>query len=65
MELAGTQDEATRRQLRMATMRGRPLGSREFVERLEKDLGRKLTPRRPGRPAKKDVALMGQMEIGN
>jgi hypothetical protein len=31
---------------------GYPLGSATFVERLERTLGRRLRPGRPGRPAK-------------
>jgi putative transposase len=69
MELAPRpQDEVARLQLRAATMRGRPLGSKAFVDRLEHDLGRRLTARRAGRPAKKvaeNPAVGVQMEIGN
>ncbi|MCB1058098.1 MAG: transposase [Acidobacteria bacterium] len=32
---------------------GRPLGSQPFVRQLEKRLGRRLRPRRPGRPPKR------------
>ncbi len=34
--------------IRLHTSTGRPLGSREFVERLEEGLGRRLRPRKPG-----------------
>ena len=42
--------------LRRATASGRPLGDEGFVRRLEKTLGRKLNPRRTGRPKKAAAA---------
>ena len=38
--------------IREATYGGRPLGSRTFVAGLERSLGRRLVPGRPGRPKK-------------
>jgi putative transposase len=37
--------------IRESTHTGRPLGSPEFVEALEKSMGRRLSPQRGGRPA--------------
>ena len=37
--------------IRKSTHTGRPLGTPEFVERLEKALGRRLAPQKGGRPA--------------
>ena len=58
-------DEVSQRELRGATLCGRPLGSKEFVERLEREMGRRLTPRAPGRPRKEDREAGAQLEIGN
>jgi len=43
----GSDGEAAR--LRRSTSTGRPLGSPDFVARLERELGRPLAPGRPGR----------------
>jgi len=40
--------------LRVATARGRPFGSREFIDELELRLGQRLRARAVGRPAKTD-----------
>jgi putative transposase len=40
--------------IKRATASGRPLGSDEFVSMLERNLGRVLRPRQPGRPRKRD-----------
>jgi putative transposase len=40
--------EASLSAIRNSTSTGRPLGSREFVARLEAQAGRRLAPRRPG-----------------
>ncbi len=45
----GLQDTATNDLLRLATRTGHPLGSEEFILRLEALTGRKLRPRKPGR----------------
>jgi putative transposase len=41
--------------IRQSTHSGRPLGSAAFVAKLEKMLGRRLTPQKGGRPRKRDV----------
>jgi len=65
-ELARGHDEDAARGLREASMRGRPLGSREFAERIGRRLGRTVVPRPVGRPRKKrDLpADVVQLEIG-
>ena len=51
-------------ELRNNTYTGRPVGSREFVERAESSLGRKLTAQPGGRPAKAvAAALAGQVGL--
>lgn len=45
-------DEVLAEKLQMATRRGRPLGSDAFIAKLEGELGRRLRPRKPGRPRK-------------
>ena len=53
------------RELRDATLRGRPFGSTEFVERLERELDRALFAKPVGRPRKRqDSAVPEQVEIG-
>jgi hypothetical protein len=42
----------TIRQLRLATRTGRPIGSKEFIRRLEKITGRRLLRQKPGRKAR-------------
>ena len=56
--LGRTRDEeaAEMAELRRATASGRPLGDEGFVKTLEKTLGRKLNPRRTGRPKKAAAA---------
>ena len=46
-------DEASR-ELREHTQSGRPLGSPEFISKIEKFLGRSLPPGKRGRPVKSD-----------
>ena len=46
------ENEAEVLAIRQATARGRPLGSANFIERLEKKLDRSLTPNKAGRPSK-------------
>ena len=46
--LAGGLDEAERDILRRHERSGRPLGDKRLIERLEKQLGRSLTKRKPG-----------------
>ena len=53
-------EEAVRRN----THSGRPLGGVEFVERLERSLGRRLAPQRGGRPSRRAEEESRQMVIG-
>jgi putative transposase len=53
---AGEDAEMSRR-LRRAETIGRPVGSADFVERLEKECGRTLRPAKPGRRATEISAL--------
>ena len=57
--LGRTRDEeaAETAELRRATVTGRPPAGEAFVERLEKELRRKLNPRRTGRPKKAAAAV--------
>jgi len=51
--LAAGEDEAASMRLRRAEQIGRPLGGRDFLDRLERESGRSLAPARRGRkPAK-------------
>jgi putative transposase len=52
----GVGEAAFQERIREASRRGRVLGSEEFINRLEREVGRGLRPNRPGRPRKKDVA---------
>ncbi len=45
-------DKKAIERLRLYTKTGRPLGSRHFLDRLEKELGRTLRPQKPGRRPK-------------
>lgn len=45
-------EEALAERLREATLRGRPLGSEEFIDELERKTGRQLRPLPAGRPKK-------------
>lgn len=49
--------------LRAAESTGRPLGADEFIEQLERRLGRALRPRKPGRKPRA-LAPAGQLEMG-
>ena len=57
-------EEAFQERLRLATFTGRPFGSGEFVEDLEKSSNRRLRPGRPGRPRKAGVEGE-QLALGN
>jgi len=48
----GVEDEALRQRIRLATMTGRPFGSAEFTEELERAAHRRLRTRPAGRPKK-------------
>ena len=63
----GVDDEELAERIREAATRGRPLGDAGFIEHLERQTGRTLAPRAPGRP-RKNVATEGKqraLEIGN
>jgi putative transposase len=63
--LGSAVDEAAfQRQLRDASIRGRALGSEEFVEQLERQTGRRLRPKPPGRPRKQVAAEQMSFENG-
>jgi putative transposase len=51
--LAEAGAEAEAEAIRKSTHTGRPLGPPEFIERLERALGRRLTPQKGGRPEKR------------
>ncbi len=53
-------DEALLERIRQATRTGRPLGAEVFVETLERDLGRRLSPGKPGRPRMERAMAAGQ-----
>ena len=50
--LRGSNDDTTKRAIRDANRCGRPLGTEQFISRLESELGRALRSRRMGRPPK-------------
>jgi putative transposase len=49
------EDRETEQAIRRATSTGRPLGSEEFIKRIEEELSRQLLPRKAGRPSKETV----------
>jgi putative transposase len=60
----GLDEISFQQRLRDASMRGRALGSEEFVEQLEQQAGRRLRPNLPGRPRKKVAAEQMILENG-
>jgi hypothetical protein len=50
-------------ELRRAEATGRPLGTPEFVDRLENLLGRKIARRAPGRKPATDSPVAEQLEL--
>ena len=54
----GIEEEALRERLRSATRTGRPMGSENFVEDLERTLNRHLRAREPGRPKKTSDSIL-------
>jgi putative transposase len=48
----GIEEEAFRERLRVSTRTGRPMGSDNFVDDIERAVNRTLRPREPGRPKK-------------
>ena len=53
-------EEALMERLREASVRGRPLGSEDFLEAMERKAGRRLRPLPVGRPKKSDDACERQ-----
>ena len=51
--LSGKLDNVILEEVKLKTYSGFPTGKIEFVHRLEKELGRKIIPNKPGRPKKK------------
>jgi putative transposase len=60
----GVDDENLRERLRSATRTGRPLGSEEFLEEIERNTRRALRPRQVGRPRKASQPPQLSLEIG-
>jgi putative transposase len=58
----GFEEAAFQQRLRDASIQGRALGSLEFVEQLERQAGRRLRPKPPGRPRKKEAPLIDTVE---
>jgi putative transposase len=59
----GVDEEAFGRRLQEASRRGRPLGSDEFAQDLEKQTSRTLRPRPAGRPRKRPHRDEGQLSL--
>ncbi|TSD87796.1 hypothetical protein FFK22_015125 [Mycobacterium sp. KBS0706] len=53
--LAAGEDDAASTRLRRAEQIGRPLGGRDFLDRLERESGRPLAPARRGRKLAKSA----------
>ena len=54
----GIGDAALAERIREATRRGRPLGSDDFVARVEQMTGRQIQPRKPCRPSRQPEAKL-------
>ena len=64
--LSAVDQEEWAKRIREATLRGRPLGSPEFIEDLTRRVGRPLLPQAVGRPRKASVEqIQLALEIGN
>ena len=59
----GVDEEAFGRRLQEASRSGRPLGSDEFTQNLEKQTNRTLRPRPAGRPRKRIYNDDGQLSL--
>jgi hypothetical protein len=59
----GVDEEAFGRRLQEASRRGRPLGSDEFAQELEKQTNRTLRPLPAGRPTKRPHNDDGQLSL--
>lgn len=57
-------EEALGRKLHEASRRGRPFGGEEFIEALERRLGRRLRPSPAGRPRQRTVEMARSLGIG-
>jgi hypothetical protein len=60
----GVDDEILRERLRSATRTGRPFGSEEFLEEIERNTSRSLHARKVGRPRKAQQQPQLALEIG-
>jgi putative transposase len=60
----GVDEEILRERLRSATRTGRPFGSKEFLEEIERNTSRALRPRQVGRPRKAPQEPQLGLEIG-
>jgi putative transposase len=49
----GIADASLAGRIREATRRGRPLGTRDFLARIEETIGRRIQPGKPGRPCRR------------
>ena len=58
--LAEPEELVAIRALQRGTFTGRPVGSPEFVDRLEEELGRPLAPRKGGRKPDASAAITGR-----
>ncbi len=60
----GVDEQAMQERLRFATRTGRPFGSEEFLDEIERYTSRVLRPGQPGRPAKARQPEQSRLEIG-
>jgi putative transposase len=60
----GVDEEVLRERLRSATHTGRPFGSEDFLEEIERNTNRALRPRQVGRPRKAPPEPQLSLEIG-
>jgi putative transposase len=60
----GVDEEALQERLRSATRTGRPFGSEEFLEEIQRSTSRALRPRQVGRPRKAPQQPQLSLEIG-
>jgi putative transposase len=60
----GVDEEALQERLQSATRTGRPFGSEDFLEEIERNTNRALRPRQVGRPRKAPPQPQLSLEIG-
>jgi putative transposase len=60
----GVDEEALQERLRSATRTGRPFGSEEFLEEIQRRTSRALRPRQAGRPRQTPPQPQLSLEIG-